>query len=759
MVPNRLPLLRSAALLSAAVIALPSALGAQEPSNAPREAAAAAPVSAATPIDVETAARPTLRAAKVAGIVVDGRLDDPGWAAAAVADQFYQALPETGMPATERTVVRVVYDDDGIYIGAFCYDSRPYVVNSLEQDYETHDSDVFAVTLDTYLDRRDSFMWLVNPLGAVKDGQTFNDSRDINLAWEGVVRIETAKADSGWSVEMQIPWTTLRFPARPGEQQWGLQFLRRIRRLNEDDYWAPLDRREHVHKMSRAGTLTGLRDLKQGRNLYLKPYVKAGQSSVPDVVPEGSPVRPGLRTDRSFDAGFDVKWGLTPTLTLDGTYNTDFSQTEVDQEQVNLTRFSLFYPELRDFFIENSGVFTFGDVNERDYRMGSSLSDFTLFHSRRIGLSDGQPVPIVGGGRLTGTAGPLQVGFLEMQTERAADAPPENFLVARLKRNVLGNSDVGVMFTNRAATADGGPSSRSYGADANIRFLSNGIVNAYVAATDGPQADTANLAGRLSVAWRDRFWDVSGFAKQIGAGFQPTLGFVRRTGVHEYYGTAGVHPRVELGLLYELNPYLSLDRIAGTDGSLQTRELTAGLDVALITGGSVKLKGVDHFERLDAPFTIADSVTLPVGDYSFRDATATYSPSGARALSGRFSLSYGDFYDGTKTTFGFGALWRASPQLSMDFTVDHNAVRLREGRFDADAAGAKLVYAFSRKLFTSAFVQYNGTLDQLVTNLRLDLIHAPLSDLFVVLVERRDLGESRVLERTLAVKVTKLVGF
>jgi Domain of unknown function (DUF5916) len=741
-------------LLAVALNARAGTAQSADGADAARERTAAARY----PLDVENAPRPVARAVKAAGIIVDGRLDEAAWRQAPAITDFIQAQPRTGFPATDRTVAHVVYDDKAIYVGAFMYQKPPFMVPSLEWDFDTHDSDIFAVTFDTYLDRRNAFMWLINPDGAVKDGQVFNDSRDENLAWKGVIRVQTAKSDSGWSVELQIPWTTLRFESKPGEQAWGMQMLRRVRSLNEDDYWAPVDRRDRVHRMSRAGTLTGLNDLHQGRDLYVKPYIKLGSTSTAATTPDGAATA-SLNTSGSLNAGFDVKWGVTPTMTLDGTYNTDFSQTEVDQDQVNLTRFSLFFPELRDFFIENSGVFTFGDVTERNYRMGSSLSDFTLFHSRRIGLTDdGRPIPILGGARLTGTAGPFQLGLLEMQTRAGAGIPPENFLVTRLRRDI-GASDVGVMFINRAAT-DGGPASRSWGVDGNFTFLRNLIINSYIAGSANPGARGDQTAARLQIAWRDRLWDASAFAKHVGARFAPSVGFVQRSGVEEYYGTMGIHPRLGLiPAIYELNPYVELDYVTDPASTLQTRRLTAGLAADLLSGGSLEVKASDHYERLDAPFLISDGVTLPVGGYEFPDATLTYTSSGGRKLSGSISLGAGDFYDGTKASVELGALWRPSAHVSIDLTMDRNRVALDEGSFNAEVAAARLVLATSRKLFTSAFMQYDNASHQLVTNLRLDWIHAPLSDLFIVLVDRRDASTRMLLERTLALKVTKLVGF
>ncbi|NCW46494.1 MAG: hydrolase, partial [Gemmatimonadaceae bacterium] len=332
----------------------------------------------------------------------------------------------------------------------------------LERDFNTGDSDIFGLVLDTFLDRRNSFLFLVNPKGAVRDEQTFNDSRTIVEAWDGISRVKTTQQDSSWTVEMVIPLRTLRFDASRDPQNWGINFIRRVRRVNETSYWAPLERQYRLHRMSKAGTVEGLTGLKQGRNLQVKPYVLGGNS-------QGAQVPKSSLGNRS-DIGGDLKYGVTPSLTLDLTYNTDFSQVEVDQQVVNLTRFGILFPERREFFIENSGVFTFGDVQERNYRMGADLRDFTLFNSRQIGLTpDGLPLPIAGGGRLTGRVGKWEVGALNMQTQHGAgSAPAENFGVARLRRNVFGNSDVGILAANRQATDGSGAYNRTYGVDANI---------------------------------------------------------------------------------------------------------------------------------------------------------------------------------------------------------------------------------------------------------------------------------------------------
>ncbi len=716
-------------------------------------------------IDPETAPRPLAFGVRAAGeIKLDGRLDEAAWHDAIPISEFIQSQPRAGYPATEPTVVRILYDDRNLYVGAICYDSEPdrLTVTSLERDFpggSTRDMDIFAVTLDTFLDRRNSFMFLVNPHGAVRDGQTFNDSRQLDLSWRGVVEIRTAMHDSGWTVEMAIPLTTLRFDPTRDEQRWGMNLLRRVRRKNEDSYWAPLDRRDPVHRMSKAGTLEGLKGMRPGRNLRVKPYAVAEDVSGELQLPanDGGGLREVLD---HFDAGLDLKYGITTRLTLDATYRTDFSQVEVDQERINLTRFPLFFAEKRDFFVENSGSFVLGDVRERNYRMGSSLRDFTLFHSRRIGLSaDRRPIPVPGGGRLTGRAGEFEIGLLDVQTQGFDSSPAENFAVFRVRRN-LGGSDVGVMFINRQATGSlaNGEYNRSYAADANLRLFHHMIVNSYVARTDEPGADGDQTAARLSVAWRDRIWDASAFVKHVGDAFSPGVGFVRRRGIRHGYATFGAHPRPRLPLVQEINPYGELHYITDLESVLQTRNATLGFRVELLDGSTLGILYQNRFERLEEPFTISGFV-LPVGEYHTQEASAAFMSSRGRPFWTEVNLSGGDYWNGSRLSLALRAVWRVSYHLSFDVSASHNDVSLPHGSFTADVFGTRIRYAYSTSLFGSAFVQYNNERKQLVTNLRLNWMHAPLSDVFLVYTERRDVENNIVLDRVVTAKVTKLLAF
>ena len=710
------------------------------------------------PIDPETEPRPALRAFRMEEpIRIDGRLDEAVWLLAdSAAGDWITALPRVGYPASERSVARVLYDDEYLYVGAYLYDSEPGRLYSpgLEQDFPTHDADLFGVVFDTFLDRQNGVMFAVSPAGALFDAQAFNDSREVNTAWEGIIETETAIHEDGWSVEMAVPLRTLRFAATDGPQEWGINFLRRVRRINEDSYWAPVQRQFRVHKMSRAGTLIGLEDLQQGRNLTVKPYVKAAAI--------GGSVPRSLGDDGGdFDAGVDLKYGITSRLTLDVTTFTDFSQVEVDQEQVNLTRFSLFFPEKRDFFLENEGIFTLGDVTERNTRTGSGPRDFKLFYSRSIGLSaDRRPIPILGGARLSGRIGPTEIGFLDMQTRTSGDAPAENFAVLRMRQNFGATADAGILLVNRQGTSEGatGDYNRSIGVDANFRLLRYLLINTYAAATADPDEDGDAASAYVQVAWRDPLWNITAFAKHVGEAFNPEVGFIRRRGVRQAFGTVGAHPQPRLPGIAEVNPYVDVSAIENVDGVLETRWVTPGFGVAFRDGSTLTFEYEDRFERLFDLTDIAGE-DVPAGDYSFGTASADYQSSGARRLSGGIGISRGDFYDGRRTSIDASVNFRPSPHFSVEAFGQHNDLTLAGRSFRADVFGGRLRYAASTRFFASTFVQYIESTDELVSNIRLNYIHAPLSDIFVVLTERRSLSGAGTAERVLTVKATRLLAF
>jgi hypothetical protein len=717
------------------------------------------------PVDPTLIPRPSLRAERVDDpIRVDGHLTEAAWSRAdSTNTAFIQVQPSPGYPASERTVVRILYDKDRLYIGATLYESEPekLIVPGLEQDFATTDSDILGIGLDTYHDRQNGFLFAVNPAGALWDAQTFNDQRDVVMAWEGVVDVRTSIGDDRWTVEMAIPFSTLRYNPMRGEQVWGLSFSRRIRHLNEESNWAPTERQYKLYKFSLAGTLTGLRELRTTRNLWVKPYVLGSHLS------GAAPAEPG----GNGDAGLDVKWGLTPRLTLDLTTRTDFSQVEVDAEQVNLTRFSLFFPEKRDFFLENEGIFSFQDVTIRNYRTGSSPRNFKLYHSRRIGLSPSRtPIDIAGGARLTGKLGDrFEIGLIDMQTLRSEAPgdeqpfPAENFAVARLRALLGSTSNVGAMFVNREQTGGGSDGyNRSFGVDGNFTLVGKLVLSAYGAHTEdaSPTGDSRD-AGMLQAAWRGPLWDVSFLAKHIGNDFDPGLGFVDRVGVRRYFATVGAHPQVSNDRIFELNPYVDVDVYTNLEGTLETREVTPAFSVHFTDGGILTLSASDRVERLFEGASIAGVLVAP-GRYGWREGLASYRVSGSHLLSGTFSVSGGDFYDGRRLSFAASTRFRPTPRFTLDAGVQHNDLELADRSFTADLYSARLRWAHDVRTFLMGFVQYNEATEELITNVRFNLIHAPLSDLFLVYTERRSLADGvgeALLERGLTLKATKLFAF
>jgi hypothetical protein len=503
--------------------------------------------------------------------------------------------------------------------------------------------------------------------------------------------------------------------------------------------------------MAFAGTVEGFSRLPRPRNLTVKPFGLASDASGESI----------LDTQRGtgYDGGLDLKYGITPRLTLDLSYRTDFSQIEVDEEQVNLTRFSLFFPEKRDFFMENEGIFAFGDISERNFRMGTSLRDFTLFHSRRIGLYQGRPVPITGGGRLTGRIGSLDVGLLNMQTESTDALPRESFTVGRVRRSFGNGLQVGGLLTSRDEPGDGPRYNRSYGVDASLSVRGKLVVHSYLAATDYPDREGNNRATRLAVAYRDRLWDASALFREIGDGFKPGMGFAARTGIRHSYATVGLHPRPDIPTVSEINPYAEIHYITDLNSSLETREGTVGLGVDFLDGGILAAQVSDRFEGIDVPFTVAGEGEIPVGRYDFQEASLSYTSSMARPLSGMVRLSGGGFYNGDRRSLSLTGAWRPSRHFAVDLRVQRNEIDLPGNEFAADVFGTRLDFAASTRLFLTAFLQYNATSDEAVTNVRFNFLHSPLSDLFIVFSERRDMDKDVLLERSFAIKATKLLSF
>ena len=674
-------------------------------------------------------------------IVVDGILDEPEWNLAQPVMDFIQRDPRTGEPATERTEVRLLYDDQNLYLGVYCFDSagsKGIVVNDIRRDFDPRDSDGFVIILDTFDDDRNGFMFNFNALGAKFDMQAGDNGRKRNSDWDGIWYVKTQITESGWQAEVAIPFKTLRF-SNQDQQIWGVNFQRRIRRTNESAQWSLVPRPYAPDRVSRAGRLEGLSGLRPGRNLYVKPYLTA-----PLIRRQGDDV------DFVPDAGFDLKYGLGSQLTLDLTVNTEFSQVEADQQQINLTRFSLFFPEKREFFLENATIFEFGPGS----RAGTltNFRDLIPFFSRKIGLSGNGLVPILGGGRLSGRAGKYTLGLLSLQVDEFEDIPATNFSMVRVSRDIFGSSVLGGIFINKQLTHQ--DFNRTYGADANFTFFDFLNLSSFLLKTETPKIPGQDAAGRFGINWTDPLLSLEASYLSIQKNFNPEVGFVPRTEIRKAAGSFAVRPRPgdRIPSIREFEPSLNVEYITDQKNILTTRTVEGRFLVQFQKGAAIWFERKSNFERLTEPFQIRKDQVIPVGDYSFNRYTLSMSTDRSRTFGGSLKTAAGSFFDGDKNSYSLTGRFQR-PQYLAEVSWSRDHLNLPSGNFDTDLVATRLNYSFNPRVFLNALIQYNSDLQEINTNIRFNFIYKPLSDVFWVYNERRA-STGEVKERALILKVT-----
>ena len=696
-----------------------------------------------------------------APIVLDGALDEAVWRSVEPAADFVQAEPHEGEPASEATEVRVAFDADALYIGVVCRDPSPEgpIVNDIRKDFTPGEQDSFEVILDTFADRRNGFVFAINAAGAKSDTQIANEGRDVNPSWDAVWSVATKITADGWTAEIRIPFKTLRFEAGEG-RIWGVNFSRRIRRKNEIDYWSPVPRVYNLYRAGLGGTLAGLPNAAQSRNLRIKPWISADETR-----PVGGSFAGGQHV------GLDVKYGVTPSLTLDVTARPDFAQAEADEQQVNLTQFSLFYPEKREFFLENSGTFYFGDI-PRESRLGAARfsppeEEMLLFFSRRIGLTDsGEAIPIEAGARLTGRAGGYGVGLMTIQTEDTAGRPGDNYTVLRGRRDIIGTtSDVGAIFLSRQS-ASGGDFNRVYGADANFRFLRALSINSFFAKSETPGISSGEFAGKGSISWNANFLHTQYSLLTVGDNFRDDIGFIRRTGVRKHFADFGVRPRPARLRKYgirELHPHTRYNIYTDQSNVKVSHTNHVAFSVFLENGGNIEFAVNPRFERIVAPFQIRPDQAFAPGRYGWTEYELLVETNHSAKASLSADLISGGFWTGTQRVTKVGAVLRPSYHLSFDLALQRNDIDLPfpMHAFTANLVTSRVGYAFNTRTFLDTLLQYNTDLRQFSANVRFDLIHRPLSDLFVVYNEQQltDQPTPVTAGRGLIVKYTHMLAF
>ncbi len=671
---------------------------------------------------------------------IDGAIDEPFWDEIEPITDFRQRVPVDGAVATERTEARIAYDGNYLYFGFKLFDSEPdkIIRTILEREGKVPYDDRVAIGLDTFNDDRNGYVFGMNAYGTQEDGQ-FTDEGMVDWVWESVYRSEARITSEGWELEVALPFTTIRFP-RDEPVTMGVVLYRRIRRKNEDLFWPHIPQRFQagMDQASQYADLAGLTGLRRGRNIELKPFAIAGAQQLAEE-PESDVLR---------DLGMDVKYSLTSNLTLDLTWNTDFAQAEADNAQVNLTRFSLFFPEKREFFLERAGLFTFGERRETE-----------AFFSRRIGIGN----DILGGGRLTGQAGPFSIGLLNLQTKDAGDMPGANNAVARIRVDVLPRTTIGGIFTNLENDAG---SNRVWGGDLALRFWNSSSLTAWGARVwDSEGLPGSTFGGGAALALGNDLWQAGANVVDIGEGYRPALGLVLRDDMVRYRGSAGFSPRFEQSpWARQLSLMAAGTYIEGQDGEEQTTDIHFSGKMLLESEDHFTIEGNRKTEVLDIPFRIRSDVEIPVGRYEFGQIGAVVGTNRSRPLSGTFTASTGSFFGGDRTQLKAEVRWSTGSHLVLIGTVDHNQISLpvENGDFSTTVLGLTPEIAINRKLFANGLIQYDSDSKTVQTNFRINWIHTPGSDLFLVLNtgyligDQFDPHETRWTRRTGVVKLTYL---
>jgi hypothetical protein len=714
---------------------------------------------------------PTVRAFRVEGrIDVDGRLDESFYASTPPIDELVQAVPVSRGTPSERTEVWIGYDEANLYVGARIFDragEEGWIANEMRRDsQQLRQNDSFGIYFDTFHDRRNSIGFFINPIGGFADIQITNEGSP-NFDWNPVFDLRTGRFDGGWTLEMAIPFKSIRY--RPGvEQLWGVQIRRSVLRENEWSYLTSVPIQytgggpNGVFRVSLYADLVGIEAPAPGLNVEVKPFATGGLRSDLTATPE-------LDNDLSADAGLDVKYAITQNLTADFTFNTDFAQVEVDEQQVNLTRFGLSFPEKRDFFLESRGVYNFatGGVGFAGPGGGGGAAP-TLFYSRRIGLQGGTPVPILGGARLTGKMGAFDVGALSIQTddEAAIGAESTNFSVLRLRRDVLARSSVGVLFENRSRSMVGAGSNQAYGVDGTFGITSDLALVTYYARTE-----TDGLTGKQDSYRADLSYgsDLLGGEVDylvVGDDFNPEIGFVRRKGFESTSGSARFSPRpgrvswIRQLIFQADGDYLTQQ---GT-GLVESRGYGGRFQVDLEWGDAFTARYGNSYENLVAPARISGAL-FGVGRYAWDEYEVSYRLGPQRPYQGSLAFRWGGFYSGTRRALGINqGRIEVTPQLSLEPSFELNWLDLPQqttsGEFNQHVARLRATYTLTPRAYVSGLVQYASGSNTVSGNFRLRWEWAPGSELFLVYTEDRDTdaldGWSDLQTRGLVIKVTRL---
>lgn len=648
-------------------------------------------------------------------ITIDGVLNEPAWQHAQVGDTFRQREPDEGAPPSQRTEVRVLYSRSRLYVGVICFDSDPgaMVASRFDRDADLEADDRVTLLFDTFHDRRNAFIFQVNPVGARFDQIITDEGQDQNRDWNGIWYAHTRMTEQGWSVEFAIPFQTLHFAA--GQTTWGFNIQRVIKRRTEEAVWAGYRQNLDFFRVSEAGHLKGLEGADQGAGLDVVPFLSTAAK----------------RKAATFKPGLDVFYNLTPSLTLSLTANTDFGETEVDDAQVNLTRFPLFFPEKRQFFLEDAGNFAVNDLTPT-----SGPLVLIPFFSRRIGIADdGKPVDLMGGAKLSGRVGPYRLGLLNVQTQERGKIPDENLSVVRVKRDLFAKSSIGFIATRRDPVR--GAATGLAGSD--FRYSTSALWGNKNLAFSGFFLKSFLPKARKDLAWGSQLnlpndtWTVFGTYREVQKDFDATLGFVPRKGIRRFGWFLEAAPRPhrwgtrQIACAFDGNYFVNPDT-----SLLLTRNVNFPCEWRLDSGDLLTVRTQETFERLTRDFAVSRGVTILPGAYVFRRQRVQLRTADKRPVAVRLAYEWGDFYGGKRDDWSARLDLRPDPHFFLSTEYQQNDVRLPEGHFVVRLLRLRLSLALNPDLSWFNFVQYDTVSEILILNSRLRWILEPGNDLFLV---------------------------
>jgi len=747
--------------LLAGVLSAPDAFAQTPVSNATPAPASAGPiVTDIAKINPETFEAMATRLPADRAPKIDGRLDEAEWQLAPVQGRFIQREPQFGWESTERTEFRVLYDEKMLYFGVWAFDSDPggIIASEMKRDSGLRKGDQIKITIDTFHDHRNAFYFSTNPLGALKDANSVEEGRTINYDWNAVWQNKTTIDDRGWYVEIAIPLSQLRFNGGPGENVWGLNLCRIIMRKNEETYWVPFPREWQAMgfaRMSGAGVLKGLRDVTPRRRIEFVPFAS------PHVVRDFDAGTP-TRTKKDF--GFDLKVGLSQSFNADVTYRTDFAHVEADQEVVNLSRFSLFFPEKRQFFTEGAGIF---DYSQNGGSAGGA-GLLTLFYSRRVGLQDGREVPILAGGRVTGRAGHTTIGAMNVETDEATISPGglgapttlvprANFSIVRVKRDVFAKSSVGGMLLNRSG--GGRPGNQTVGLDGVFTIGTRVDWLVAVAKTFTPGLRSRDWAAATRLRYTTDRFDGGLTYLDIGERFNAEMGFIPRTDIRNLSAQAAWTPRPNWPGVRQLRFNVNTSYVENHAGRKESH--STGYDAILTAqdSASFRVGAETHYDFLPFNWSTAGGV-IPSAGYSWRAVRGSYSSNQSRPVYATVGADFGGYYNGDKQSYRAEFSVVPKDTLLIENVYTRNRIVLPEsGPYVTNVLSTRVSYSFSPDLFVKSFVQYNDATRTASLNLLFWYIYRPGSDFYIVYNQGFETAvpgprDLRTRGRSLAIKAT-----